>query len=93
MCSKDDTAMSVVKDRLGRKGDGVVGRPMSQPRAATIYVAPGGTGGEGESASHSFVLDMFTFVAGYTTVVLTCARRRTISVIAEHGVKLSQGPK
>jgi hypothetical protein len=43
-----DTAKSAVKGRLGRMGDGVVGRPMSQPRAATIYVAPGGTGGGGE---------------------------------------------
>jgi hypothetical protein len=43
-----DTAKSAVKDRLGRMGDGVVGRPMSQPCAATISVAPGGTGGGGE---------------------------------------------
>jgi hypothetical protein len=43
-----DTAKSAVKDRLDQMGHGVMGRSMSQPRAATISVAPGGTGGGGE---------------------------------------------
>ena len=90
MCAKDDTAKSVVKDRLGRMGHGVMGRPMSQPRAATIYVAPGGTGGGGECASQDLCSMCLRLLLGYTTVVLTCARRRIISVVAKPGVGLRQ---
>ena len=63
--------------------DGIVGRPMSQPRAATNPVAPGGTGGGLESALCSLCSRS---LLSYTTIALSCAQQGTKSYVASHGV-------